>query len=211
MRSHLLTLIAGAAVLLGHAAATADVLPQAAGVAPSSAQGALATDLARIRQATQRLRDINVALSEGYVIPPGSECVTAAAEGQPRQLGAMGVHVIRPDLLGITAVSPRVNGVGTNTDFTRPSVLVYEPQANGSYELVAVENLIFAQGWHAAGNTAPPSFHGNEYYHMIDNPLTPADEAHGFEPHYELHIWLYRENPAGIFMPFNTRASCPAH
>ena len=43
---------------------------------------------------------------------------------------------------------------------------------------------------------------------MIDNPATPADEAHGFEPHYELHVWLYRDNPAGMFMPFNTRASC---
>lgn len=210
MHTHFLPLIAGAAVLLGHAAATADTLSQTVAVAPSSAHSDIAIDLARIRQATLRLRDINVALSEGYVIPPGSECVTAEAEGEPRQLGAMGVHVIRPDLLGITAVSPRVNGVGTNTDFTRPSVLVYEPQANGSYELVAVENLVFAQAWHAAGNTSPPSFHGYQYYHMIDNPLTPADEAHGFEPHYELHIWLYRDNPAGMFMPFNTKASCAA-
>ena len=118
--------------------------------------------------------------------------------------------MLRPDLLGITAMSPRVNGVGTHTDFTRPSVLVYEPQPNGSYELVAVENMIFAEAWHAAGNLKRPSFHGHEYYKVIDNPLTPVDEAHGFEPHYELHIWLYRENPAGMFMPFNVRAACPA-
>lgn len=173
-------------------------------------QADMARELAKIRQATQRFRDINVALSEGYVIPPPAACVSAHAEGEPRQLGAMGVHVIRPDLLGITSVSPRVNGVGTNTDFSRPSVLVYEPQPDGRYELVAVENLIFAQAWHAAGHTARPSFHGNEYYHVIDNPATPADEAHGFTPHYELHIWLYRENPAGMFMPFNTRVSCPS-
>ena len=210
MRTHFLPFVAGAAVLLGHAVATADTLPQTGAGATPSAHSGIATDLALIRQATSRLRDLNVALSEGYVIPPGSECVTAESEGEPRQLGAMGVHVIRPDLLGITAVSPRVNGVGTNTDFTHPSVLVYEPQANGRYELVAVENLIFAQAWHAAGNAAPPSFHGYQYYHMIDNPLTPADEAHGFEPHYELHIWLYRDNPAGMFMPFNTKASCAA-
>ena len=50
--------------------------------------------------------------------------------------------------------------------------------------------------------------HGNEYYKVIDNPLTPVDEAHGFEPHYELHIWLYRQNPAGMFMPFNARVKC---
>jgi hypothetical protein len=75
---------------------------------------------------------------------------------------------------------------------------------------VAVENLVFVQAWLAAGNLKRPEFHGNQYYQIIDNPLTPIDEAHGFEPHYELHIWLYRDNPAGMFMPFNTRVKCPA-
>lgn len=209
MHKPLLSLIAAAA-LLGAPAVNAQAAPRTAASAQAGGHGDLARELAQIRQSTMRYRDIDVALAEGYVIPPGSECITAAAEGQPRQLGAMGVHVIRPDLLGITAVFPRVAGVGTHTDFRQPAVLVYEPQANGKMELVAVENLIFAQAWHAAGHTAPPSFHGYEYYHMIDNPLTPSDEAHGFEPHYELHIWLYRHNPAGMFMPFNTRASCPA-
>ena len=181
------------------------------GSAISSAQaGGLATDLAAIREATQRFRDINVALAEGYAIAPPGHCVSAQAEGEPRQLGGMGVHVVRFDLLGITATSPRVNGVGINTDFTQPTVLVYEPASDGRYELVAVENLIFAEAWHAAGNAKRPEFHGNEYYHVIDNPLTPIDEAHGFEPHYELHIWLYRKNPAGMFMPFNSRVKCPS-
>jgi hypothetical protein len=190
-----LPLATAAALLLGNGAACAQ-------------SADLATDLAGIRHATARFRDINVAFSEGYVMPE-AHCVSAAAEGEPKQLGAMGVHIVRPDLLAITAMSPRVNGVGTHTDFTRPSVLVYEPQPNGGYELVAVENIVFAQAWHAAGNLKRPAFHGNEYYQVIDNPLTPTDEAHGFAPHYELHIWLYRENPAGMFMPFNVRAHCP--
>jgi len=55
----------------------------------------------------------------------------------------MGVHYLRPDLLGVTAPpSPRVNGVGTHTDFRTPSILIYEPQADGSLELVAVENRV---------------------------------------------------------------------
>lgn len=198
-----LPLLAAAVLLCGSATSSA----HSSDIASAQAS-AMATDLARIRHATQRFRDINVALSEGYMIAPPGHCVDAEAEGEPRQLGAMGVHVVRPDLLGITAVSPRVNGVGTNTDFTRPTVLVYEPQSNGRYELVAVENMVFAQAWHAAGNLKRPEFHGNEYYKVIDNPLTPADEAHGFEPHYELHIWLYRQNPAGMFMPFNARVKC---
>lgn len=193
---HSLNLLAGVALLCGSTTMSAQA-------------GDMSSELARIRQATQRFRDINAALSEGYVIPPPGHCVDAHGEGEPRQLGGMGVHLVRPDLLGITAVSPRVNGVGTNTDFTRPTVLVYEPQPQGRHELVAVENLVFAQAWHAAGNVKRPEFHGNEYYKVIDNPLTAVDEAHGFEPHYELHIWLYRENPAGMFMPFNVRVKCP--
>lgn len=191
---------------LAAVAATAAAL--LAPVAASAGPAELARDLAKIRKATERFRDINVAFAEGYVIPPPGECVDAAHEGLPPQLGGMGVHVVRPDLLGITSVSPRVDGVGIHTDFTTPSVLVYEPQADGSMTLVAVENLVFAAAWHAAGNAQPPSFHGNQYYTMVDNPATPADEAHGFMPHYELHIWLYRHNPSGLFAQFNPRTSC---
>ncbi len=46
---------------------------------------------------------------------------------------------------------------------------------------------------------------------MVDNLVTPVDEAHGFAPHYELHAWVHRENPAGVFSPFNTAATCAHH
>ncbi len=38
---------------------------------------------------------------------------------------------------------------------------------------------------------------------MVDDPATPIDEAHNFEPHHDRHVWLYRENPNGVFAPFN--------
>ncbi|MBW3553335.1 MAG: hypothetical protein KY466_07495 [Gemmatimonadetes bacterium] len=164
-------------------------------------------DFDAIRAATQKYADVKVALAEGYILPMAI-CVNATMEGQPAQLGAMGLHYIRPDLLGIAEVAPRVNGTGTHTDFLQPGVLVYEPQADGSEKLVAIENLVWAKAWKEAGNTAAPSFHGQEYYYMHDNAATEVDEAHGFEPHYELHMWLYKENPAGIFSPFNTATTC---
>lgn len=167
--------------------------------------------LEAVRAATQKYLDVQVALADGYIPDPMDMCVTSAMEGQPAQLGAMGIHYFRPDLLGITATTPRVEGTGTHTDFLTPAVLIYEPAANGSLELVAVENLVFQKAWKEAGHTAPPSFHGQEYYEMVDNPVTEADEAHGFEPHYELHLWLFRDNPAGPFMPFNTRVTCVNH
>ncbi len=179
----------------------------------AAAQGdpALAGALEEIRAATEKYRDVEVALADGYMRDPTDMCVTPGVEGLPKQLGGMGIHFFRPDLLGITAVEPRVTGVGTHQDFRQPGILVYEPQEDGSLELVAVENLIFAEGWHAAGHEGPPEYMGNQYYHLVDNPETPVDEAHGFEPHYELHLWLYRENPSGPFSPFNPRATCDHH
>ena len=90
----------------------------------------------------------------------------------------MGVHYFRPDLLGITTPpNPRVDGARTHTDFLNPSILIYEPQANGSLELVAVENLVFIRAWEAAGYNDPPSFQGVTYDTMMDHPATPVDQA----------------------------------
>lgn len=168
--------------------------------------------LAEVRQATERFQDVNVALAEGYVRDPADLCDTAEMMGRPARLGAMGIHYFRPDLLGITAPpSPRVNGNGTHTDFLQPGILIYEPQADGSLELVAVENLVFAESWRAAGNPEPPTFHGVRYDTMSDDAATPVDEAHNFEPHFDRHVWIYRDNPNGVFAPFNPEVTCEHH
>lgn len=171
----------------------------------------LERSLAEIRAATERYRDVEAALADGYLRDPMNLCVIAATEGHPPELGGMGIHYFRPDLLGITATEPRVEGVGTHTDFTSPGVLVYEPGADGGLDLVAVENLVFARAWREAGNPEPPSFFGREYVYLENDPASGVDEAHLFEPHYELHIWLYRDNPSGLFAPFNPEVSCEHH
>lgn len=193
--------IAVAASILTFLASAADAQ------APWAITGVSGTELEEIQKATEKYHDVRAALADGYVLPMDM-CVTAEIEGAPKQLGAMGLHYVRPDLLGITGAEPRVNGVGTHVDFSRPGVLIYSPQADGTQKLVAIENLVWADAWRKAGNTAAPSFHGYEYYYMHDNPNTPVDEAHGFEPHYELHFWLYEDNPAGMFAPFNPRVTC---
>jgi hypothetical protein len=168
--------------------------------------------LAEVRQLTDRFRDVDVALAEGYVRDPGNLCDTADMMGRPAADGAMGIHFFRPDLLGITAPpNPRVNGAGTHTDFRKPAILIYEPQADGSLELVAVENLVFQKAWKAAGHAGLPSFHGVDYDTMADDPATPVDEAHMFEPHYDRHVWVYRDNPKGVFKSFNPAVSCQHH
>jgi hypothetical protein len=168
--------------------------------------------LAEVRAATERFRDVNVALTEGYERDPLNLCETAEKLGRPADLGAMGIHFARPDLLGVTAPpNPRVDGNGIHTDFLNPSILIYEPQADGSLELVAVENLVFTKAWKEAGNDALPTFHGVPYDTMVDDPATPIDEAHLFEPHQDRHLWIYRENPSGVFAPFNPAVTCEHH
>jgi hypothetical protein len=46
------------------------------------------------------------------------------------------------------------------------------------------------------------------FFRMADDPATEQDEAHGFEPHYELHVWLYRDNPGGQYAEFNPSVTC---
>ena len=188
--------------LLGAVAATRSPA-RVAGLEPS---------LNAVRAATERYRDVNAAIADGYIRDPMNVCDAAEMMGKPAELGVMGIHYFRPDLLGITGPpNPRVSGTGTHTDFTKPSILIYEPQADESLQLVAVENLVFIKAWEAAGNVAPPSFQGVPYDKMVDDPATALDEAHMFEPHYDRHVWLYRDNPNGVFAQFNPNATCKYH
>lgn len=168
--------------------------------------------LAQVREGAARFQDVNVALAEGYIRDPANMCEAADMMGRPASDGAMGVHYFRPDLLGISGPpNPRVDGTSTYTDFRAPAVLLYEPQADGSLQLVGVENLVFKASWAAAGNTAPPTFHGVAYDDMEDDPATPVDEAHNFMPHYDRHVWVFRDNPRGVFQSFNPSVSCAHH
>lgn len=168
--------------------------------------------LDEVRALTAKYQDVNVALAEGFIRDPGNMCDTADMMGRPKELGAMGIHYFRPDLLGISGPpNPRVSGSGTHTDFRQPSILIYEPQEDGSLKLVAVENLVFDKAWAATGNRDFPTFQGQPYNAMADNPATAVDEAHLFEPHHDLHVWLYRANPNGMFAQFNPKVSCAAH
>jgi hypothetical protein len=165
--------------------------------------------LDQVRAAVLKYKDVKAALADGYIQDPSGMCETAAMMGKPAKLGAMGIHYFRPDLLGITAPpNPRVDGNGTYTDFHHPAVLLYEPEADGSMQLIGVENLVFEKAWKAAGHTQPPSFHGVPFDHMVDNPATKIDEAHGFMPHYDRHVWVIRDNPNGVFAQYNPTVTC---
>jgi hypothetical protein len=144
----------------------------------------------------------NVAYAESAGYRQGSPC-----EAHPT-LGAMGHHYVNPRLLGLTApVNGRVNGTGTYTGTNPPPILLYVPDGEAGLKLAGIELLVFADAWHAE-NKQPPKYRGREYNYMADNPNTPQDEAHGFMPHYDLHIWLFESNPSGMYAQWNPALSC---
>ena len=169
----------------------------------------VAAEIEKVRQATTRYNDVKVALAEGFIPDPTGDCISAAHAGLPPQWGAMGIHYINPKKLEITQGQPRVDGKGTHTDFMNPAILLYEPQADRSLKLVGVENLVFMHAWQATGNHAPPIFAGHIWYTMADNASTPKDEAHGFEPHHDQHVYFKKmANPEHQLMPFNPNVGC---
>ncbi|WP_369025489.1 hypothetical protein [Qipengyuania sp. RANM35] len=156
--------------------------------------------LQELARQLEPFKDVEYAKSQGYVSSPG-------CESHPT-LGAMGYHYSNPRLLGITGlVNGRVNGDGTYTGVNPPAVLLYVPDGHGGLKLAGIELLVFAEAWHAE-NKQPPMYRGREYNYMADNPATPQDEAHGFMPHYDLHIWLFQNNPSGLYAQWNPAVSC---
>lgn len=96
-------------------------------------------------------------------------------------LGAMGFHWVNQGLVD-PVFDPRA-----------PEGVLYAPDANGNNDLVAVEYIVINVGQPA------PTFDG----HPFDVGGTPVPVAH-----WSLHLWVHRENPNGIFTPFNPAVSC---
>lgn len=138
--------------------------------------------LATVRAATARFHDVAAAEAAGYVST--GECVALPG------VGAMGIHYVNPPLMGDAGFDP-----------ARPEVLVYEPQADGSRRLVAAEFLVFRAPWDAA-HAAAPAFGSQAFDQSF------GAQAHGLPDHYELHLWLWRHNPAGMFASWNSKVSC---
>jgi hypothetical protein len=138
--------------------------------------------MARIRAATARYQNVDVARAEGYV-DDGFGCIADPA------LGGMGWHLIN-DALHADA----------ETDPLRPDLLVYEPGADGKLKLVALEYEVFQADWVAAGHTGAPTLLG-QTFPLVDFPGLPLL--------YGLHVWLWRENPSGMFADFNPKVQCP--
>jgi hypothetical protein len=138
----------------------------------------------KVRRATGRFRDINVAIADGWV--RGTPCVSGPNSG------AMGVHFILPARVGDGAL-----------DANEPEALIYEPLSNGALRLVGVEFIVLAADW-ASQNPGggPPALEG----HLTNYVGEP--NRYGLPAFYELHVWAWERNPNGSFADWNSEVSC---
>lgn len=175
-----------AAPLSGEVSLSSDV--------PWAADPQLARLLAAVRDSTVAFHDVDVAFAAGY--RPSSQGCESSAEG------AMGVHYGHRTLLGLIAGSNPTNGSNAVIDPLRPEVLLYEPQADGTRRLVGIEYVVYRSAWDAANPSTLPTLLGVPFDQKF------GSEAHGHADHYELHVWLWRHNPLGMFAPWNPKVSC---
>lgn len=99
-------------------------------------------------------------------------------ENQPT--GGMGYHYVNVGLLD------------SIVEVERPEALMYEPGRNGQLRLVGLEYVIPADAWASAD--APVLF-GQELV-LNDFGL------------WALHVWIWKNNPEGIFKDWNPTVNC---
>jgi hypothetical protein len=166
--------------------------PTASQAQGTSAVSAAATspDLQAARIALAKYSDPFVAIKDGYFstlacmdFPKG--LTDGSVEYPP---GAMGVHFLNPA------------NIGPKLDPAKPQVLIYEP-VGGKLVLAGAEWFVPVQ---AAGGVVPTIF-GQTLAGPMDGhePIMPASLRH-----YDLHVWLWKDNPRGMFTSTNAALKC---
>ena len=142
--------------------------------------------LREVRKATEAYRDVGAALAAGYERTPTNECA------MDPKYGGMGIHYGNPELLADGELDP-----------LKPEVLVYQPTRHGQLRLGAVEYFKPDADQDLDTNDDLPS--------LFDVPFDGPMLGHepGMPKHYDLHVWLYRHNPAGLFSAWNPSVTCP--
>ena len=177
------------------AAAAALCLAQGVTAAACDEHDPAASFTASVRSSTAKYVNLTAAKNAGYSIladTAGNACISEPG------MGAMGVHYVKDDLVKDPAI-----------DAKEPEALVYAPDENGRLHLAALEYVVIQGDWNAhqippAGlsvetheSIAPPMLFGHEFN------FTDAPNRYGLPPFYSLHVWLWKDNPAGTLEMWN--------
>ena len=150
-------------------------------------------ELAQAASGTARYHRESVALADGFIA--NEHCVSVPG------LGGMGFHYLNP-----------TRAFDLTVKASEPELLLYEPTRNGRLRLVGVEYFV------PVISNGAPWFDPNNPPPVIDNPApvlfgqTFDGPMPGHEPgmpwHYDLHVWIWKHNPSGLFAPFNPNVQC---
>lgn len=155
---------------------------------PVSAEDPSQAELDAIREALSKYKDPYVAVRDLYLSTVA--CVHYDGTEKDGHMhypkGAMGIHFVN-----LTIQGP--------PDPMKPNVLLYEPK-DGKLELVGVEWLMPVQAVKERPSVLGQAFQGPMEGH---EPLIRQDFHH-----YDLHAWLFKDNPLGMFSPTNPDVSC---
>ena len=147
-------------------------------------------NLAAVRAATARFNSTVQAANAGYgPFPPEAplhQCISNLSGP-----GAMGFHWVN---------GAYIDGVA---DPLHPEVLVYAPDKHGKLKLVALEYVIFQADWYANH----PAGSMPELFGQMFMP-TGSPNRYAIPAFFALHVWLYQDNPDGMFQNFNRTVSC---
>jgi hypothetical protein len=143
-------------------------------------------ELQAAKAATARYHSFAQAQAHGYTVA-GEPCVAEPG------LGAMGIHAVNPALIADSAIDP-----------AQPELLLYLPKANGKLALIGVEYFKVDADQDLTTDDDRPSVFG----HPFDGPMPGHNPT--MPIHYDLHVWFWADNPAGMFAPFNPNLSCPS-
>jgi hypothetical protein len=153
---------------------------------------AIAKQLARTKAALDKYRSVDVAKAAGYVA--ASPCASTPIDrNQTSYGGAMGIHYMNHAFMAPGAPSVA----------TKPPILVYAPKAGGGLELVAAEYFQPDADQNVKTDGDRPSLFGRAF----DGPM--LGHAPGMPIHYDLHVWLWKHNPSGVFASWNPDVTCP--
>ena len=157
-------------------------VPTAAQAVAPAHLGASSSLVETVRHATQAFQSVQAAEAAGYGLFHG--CVSGPQEG------AMGVHYVNGDLVGDGAV-----------DAAKPEALLYAATKDGQMKLLGVEYVVLADDWNAK-NPTPPVLMG-QLFNFVGSP-----NRYGIPAFYELHVWAWERNPAGMFADWNPQVTC---
>ena len=163
---------------------------------PTSTQARPSDDLQSTKAATARFDSIGRATASGYAElrdAAGIACIDNPA-------GGMGIHYVNGALVGDPALTP-----------TSPEVLVYQPMPDGRLKLVALEYVILESTWRAdhPDPADVPSLFGQEFERLPGAGEAQPQNRYGLPAFYELHLWLWKPNPDGMFEDWNPDVTCP--